>query len=233
MLNEGMAKLGAKGAEAVDAWLEDHGVFKLKGGKEGQTVIISNSEVGILSDPGNITIRDIDAYFDSVAKKYIVRGFWDWRKIEYVDSKAGSIEGVGLAMSKTDGTSTTGQIFSSNPAGIAVYDQDGYHYTDVGNAAKISKSGVAYTFQDRWMWLNKYVGYSGQVWFYLDQRPLEDSVYITMTFEHTWEETYTSTEYGLSWGGSYPEIYIKWNNNIAPKNWTAVNQHTEYQWERQ
>lgn len=217
-VEENMIIIGSQGPEKVEEWLKANGVYKVQ----------SIKSIEPMSTPGSVRLYNIDGYFDSIAKKYLVKGWWTWEGILLVDLTAGAVDGVSLAMCKTDWNPVTGYILASNPAGIAVYDQDGTHYPYAGGASKIDKSGIVYTFQDGWYNQMKYCGYRGQVWFWMNQQPSQLPIYIKMDYMHTWSAAKLSS-FGFNWpSNSAPEINLKFD--VVPKNFKRANQITLNNW---
>ncbi|AVX31872.1 hypothetical protein CTH_2333 [Carboxydocella thermautotrophica] len=201
----------------MDEWLAANGVNKVQ----------DMHGVQATSSPGQAYLTNIDGYFDGLAKKYLIKGWWKWNSTP--DATAGALDGVSLAMAKADGSwsPVTGYTFASNPAGIAVYSQNGTYYPNAGNASKIDKSGIVYTFKDGWSG-TQYIGYQGQVWAWLDSRPKELPIYIKMDYEHTWTDANLSS-FGFSWTyPNPPSINMTWNT--VPANWIIANQITLYTW---
>lgn len=216
-IEENIINISSQGPDKVNEWLIANGFQEVE--------YIKTIEP--LSSPGSVVLRNIQGYYDSVAKKYIVKGWWSWQGIHLVDSTAGALDGVSLAMCQTNWNPVTGYVFTSNPAGIAVYDQDYTHYPHAGGASKIDKSGIVYTFQDAWQG-SKYVGYHGQVWFWLNSTPSQLPIYIKMDFEHTWTNANLSS-FGFNWPvGSAPTINMVFN--ITPANFKIANQITLSSW---
>ncbi|HVJ47733.1 hypothetical protein [Desulfitobacterium sp.] len=226
-IEENMIKLGSQGFDNVDEWLQLNGVekVKLKASSKDKDDVISP-----MSDPGNISIYSIDGYFDSLAKKYLVKGWWSWNSTSYVDSTTGALEGVALSMSNTDFSPATGYVLASNPAGIAVYDQAGNYYSNTGATSKIDSSGVSYIYQDAWLG-TQYRGYKGQAWFWMTTPPTTSSsnpIYLKMHYIHTWTGANLET-FGLKWQpGAPPELNMTFST--VPAQWPATNQITIYNW---
>lgn len=149
-VEEHIAKLGSQGPEKVDEWLQVNGIYKIND--------IQNQDVRIASPSGAVTLYNINGYYDTLSRKFVVKGWWTWNDISLVDPTSGALDGVALAMCKTDWNPVTGYVLDSNPAGIAVYDQNGTYYAYAGSASTIDKSGIVYTFQDSWSGTN-YTGY--------------------------------------------------------------------------
>lgn len=207
--------------EKFDTFMEQNGL------EAAETMIPIQPQ----SAPGNVQLYNIKGYRDRFSGKYVVSGRWIWNNISNIDSNAGAVDGVSLALCQTNWNPVTGYVFTSQPAGIAVYDQDSTHYPSAGGVSSISKSGIAYTFQDSYkgaLWWIKYCGYSGQVWFWLDRAPDQLPIYIKMDFTHTWSEAELDSA-GIEWAaGSAPKISMKFK--IAPKNFTLANQVTLSSW---
>lgn len=149
-----------------------------------------------------------------------------------VDSNAGAFDGVSLAMCQTNWNPVTGYILASNPANIAVYDQLGTHYPNAGGPSRIDKSGIVYAFEDRWIPRpvqdNLYVGYQGQVWFWLTKVPSQLPIYIKMDFLHTWTNASLSS-LGFNWPvNSAPTISMTFSS--TPSQFTKANQITLNRW---
>jgi hypothetical protein len=131
-------------------------------------------------------------------------------------------------MCQTNWNAVTDYVLSSNPAGIAVYDQKGTSYGTAGSASTISQSGIAFTFRDSWGSGTVYCGYQGQVWFWMDKKPSQSSLYVKMDYEHTWSAA-TLQSFGISWPvGSAPTLDM--NFVSAPYNFKIANQITLYSW---
>lgn len=222
-LEKNMRELGAKGPDAVEAFFEENGIVKAED---------SSTEITPQSAPGSVTLSNIGGYYDQYSGKYLVSGYWDWGNILYVDNNAGALDGVSLSMCQTNWNAVTGYVFSSNPAGIAVYDENGNYYDFSGNANTISKSGIAYTFQDAFSngGFGGYIGYSGSVWFWLDSKPSQSQIYIKMDFQHTWSKASLSS-FGISWPvSSAPTLSMSFSS--TPSNFKIANQTTLSSWPR-
>lgn len=211
-INEGIIEAGKKGPQAVDDFLKSQGF------EEADMIV----PVEPMSSNGNATVDTLKGYKDKFSGTYLVSGWWHWKDLAYVDSDAGAMDGVALALSnQSDFSKASGFVFASNPANIAVYDQNGKYYSDAGGPAKISGSGVAYTFQDEWLPGGIFVGYSGQVWFQLTTPPTKTNLYITMDYEHTYSAS-TLSSFGINYPtGSPPTITMSWTS--VPKNWVRSN----------
>lgn len=210
-IEENISILGSQGPAKVDEWLEANGIHKVN----------NIQSIQPLSSPGSVSLYSIDGYFDSLAKKYIVKGWWTWNGTSLIDSTSGALDGVSLAMCQTNWDPVTGYILDSNPSGIAVYDQNGTYYPYAGNTSKIDKSGIVYTFQDSWSGTN-YCGYKGQVWFWMTTTPSQLPIYVKMDFEHTWTSASLSS-FGFSWPvGSAPTINMTFST--TPENFKIANQ---------
>lgn len=217
-------ELGKEGPDQVDNWLAQNGLIK------ATNIICTSDGEGdfqIKSSPGDVNIYNIQGYYDSSAHKYLIKGWWTWKSIADVDISAGALDGVSLAMCKTDWNPVTGYVLASNPAGIAVYDQSGNHYPNAGSASKIDKSGIIYTFEDKWV-DTKYCGYKGQVWLWMNTPPTQLPIYIKMDYEHTWTDA-TLSSFGFDWpAGSAPTINMQFST--TPSNFKIANQITLYSW---
>lgn len=118
-IDENIAKLAAIGPEKVEEFFQKNNI------KEAEFMV---PDVGTRSLPGAIEIRSLNGYVDNTSGKYFVTGYWEWRGASYLDMYAGAVDGVSLSLSQTNYNPATGFIFSSSPANIAVYDQEGTHY---------------------------------------------------------------------------------------------------------
>lgn len=223
-IDENIKKLAGRGPEEVEKFFEENNIVECDFVKDA-------SDISTKSLPGAVSFYGIGGYYDRVAGKYFVTGYWEWAAIGYVDNNAGAVDGVSLALCQTNWNSATGYIFSSNPANIAVYDQNGTYYPYAGGISAISKSGIAYSFQDAWkgVWADQYCGYRGTVWFYLDQPPTQLPLYIKMDLTHTWSSA-TLTSLGISWPtGSAPTLNMQFSN--TPSKQPYANQTTLYGWD--
>jgi hypothetical protein len=192
LIEENITTLGSQGPDKVDEWLNKNGIVKAKDLlAEDQEQIIINSA------PGAIQCYNIQAYYDTSARKYLVKGWWQYTDMNKPDIFPGPVDVVSLAMCKTDWDPVTGYVFSSNPAGIAVYDNLGNHFPTAGGVSKIDKSGILYSFQDSWH-LMEFVGYRGQVWFWLDVKPTQTPIYVKMDLKHTWNAG-TLSSFSFDW----------------------------------
>lgn len=224
-IEENMILIGSQGPEKVDEWLKANGVYKSK-----KVVALQPETESILplSSPGSVSLNNITGYFDTIAKKYIIKGWWNW--LTSADSTAGALDGVSIAMCQTNWNPVTGYQFASYPTGIAVYDQYGTHYPYAGNASKIDKSGILYTFQDSW-YQGRYCGHKGQVWAWLTLPPSQSPIYLKMDYQHTWSSASLSS-YGFTWpAGSAPTINMQFN--VVPSNFKVANQVTLSSWPQQ
>ncbi|OPX44880.1 hypothetical protein CLHUN_14340 [Ruminiclostridium hungatei] len=224
-LEENIKELGAKGPDAVDAFLKKNGVEK-----SDKIIADPSRNISPMSAPGSVTLS-ISAYRDQYSSKYLVTGYWTWNDIGLVDTSAGALDGVALSMCQTNWNPVTGYVFSSNPAQMAIYDNYGTLYDNAGSASVISKSGVAYTFQDKWITgINKFCGYSGSAWFWLDTCPDQLPIYIKMDFIHTWTSAQLNN-FGISWPvGSAPTLNM--NFSTVPSKFMKADQITLYSWPR-
>lgn len=219
-IEENIIVLGSQGPDKVDEWLQANGIHKVE----------SINSIQPASAPGSVKITYIDGYYDGVAKKYLVKGWWTWNDISLVDSNAGALDGVSLAMTQTNWDPVTGYILESSPAGIAVYDQNGTYYPYAGNTSKIDKSGIVYTFQDSWSGTN-YIGYNGQAWFWMLRTPDQLPIYIKMDLEHTWTSA-SLKDFGFSWPvGSPPTISMTFDT--TPENIKIADQKFISSWRYQ
>lgn len=227
-IEENMIRLGSEGFDKVDEWLKLNGVEKIS--IQDSNVSSTEGIISPMSDPGSLSLYSIDGYFDTLAKKWIVKGWWSWNSPSYVDSTSGALEGIALSMSRTDFSPATGYVLDSNPAGIAVYDQAGNYYSSTGATSKIDASGISYIYQDAWLG-TQYRGYKGQVWFWMTAPPTVNSsnpLYLKMHYIHTWTSANLNT-FGLKWAaGTPPELNMTWQT--VPAQWPSTQQITIYSW---
>lgn len=215
-VKEQMKKIGAKGPEALDEWMLQNGFEKVK--MEGVVKPLSNR--------GQITLG-VDAYYDTLTKDYCIRGDWQWDDEQYPDGNEGPEEVIGLVMSDSNGDPLKGHEFTDTD--IAVYDQEGNYYPDQGGLTDWSKSGTMFTFQDEWQPGGNYAGYSGYVWAWMSQKPSATKVYVTMSFEHTYNSGRLS-DVSINWGWP-PSINTTWDR--TPSKWTAKEFDYFTSWRRE
>ncbi len=214
-LEENIISLGSQDFETVENWLF------LNGFQDVEIVKDDGSLIQPMSTNANVSITSFDAYYDTRSSRYLIKGWWIWKGTSYLDLSAGAIDGVMLAMYNSNFGTVTGYEYSSNPAGIAVYDQNGTHYPDVGGLEDISGSGLVWTFQDYYDW-NNYVGFKGQAWAWLDKKPTDSTVYLKLDYRHTYT-TATFNSGTISWapGTKAPSISLSFSG--VPQAWTATN----------
>lgn len=220
-LEENMRDLGSQGEEAVQKFLEENNVIK------AEEIEVEDQGKVRASSNGSVTLK-MYTYYDRYSQRYLVKGTWTWSDIDKIDSKPGAVDGISLSMYTTDYKAVSGYEYASNPGGITVYDNNGKSYSDAGGVSKISKSGIAYTFKDGWKNSSTYVGYSGSVWFWLNKKPINSTIYVNMNFQHTYSSA-TLKSCGISWtAGEAPSINMNFEN--TPSNWIAANQITVKSW---
>jgi hypothetical protein len=216
-IDNNIRKLGGKGQDALDDFFSKNGIVK------ADTI----TPVTPMSAPGSVNLS-VNAWYDRYSNKYVVQGSWQWIDLSVVDLSSGALDGVSLSMCQTNWDAATGYVFSSNPARIAVYDNFGTEYINAGGASTISKSGIAYTFQDSWVNAYSYCGYHGVAWFYLDKVPTQLPLYIKMDFQHTWSSASLSS-FGISWPtNSAPTLSMQFST--VPKNFQRSQQITLSNW---
>lgn len=221
-IEDGIIRLGAKEPHVLEQWLGLNGIIAAEIGSP------SADSIGIMSGPGDAYIYDMGAYYDTWAKKYLIKGAWKWNSINLVDTNAGAVDTVSLSMHKTDYTATTGQIWRSQPHGMALYDQWG-NYHGSGTPGGTSASALLMSFQDRWTAHYAYVGYQGSIWGWLDQKPSQSPIYLAMNFEHTWTDAQLQSltfKFGNNSAGleaKFDRVLSRWvpplHNQITVYNW--------------
>ncbi len=224
-INQNIKELGGQGQEAIESFLEANGIVKLS---ESDSMNISESLISPMSVAGSVDLY-VNFWYDQYAGKYVVQGGWEWQSLSYIDNKGGAVDGISLTMYQTNFKPVTGYVYSSYPAYIQVYDQNGWLYDNAGSASSISNSGIAWTFQDAWQ-IGAYCGYSGIVWFYLDEKPSQSPMYIGINFTHTWSDA-TLSSFGITWPtNNLPSLNMSFTS--TPKSFTKTTQTTVYSWPR-
>lgn len=222
-IDENIRLLGAQGQDAIDEFFSKNNVVKLNAATD-----ISNSDLSVQSYYGNVGLN-ATVWYDQYAGRYVVQGSWQWDNINSVDSSAGALDGVALTMYQTNYQPVTGFVYASNPANIQIYDQWGTPYTGLGGTGAISNSGIAWAFQDKWQ-NGSYAGYHGIVWFHLTQKPAQSTIYVGISYEHTWT-TAVCNSYGISWVlDTLPVINMTFS--IETQFIKPVNQITVTSWPR-
>ncbi|MEL7648747.1 MAG: hypothetical protein AAGU76_11680 [Sedimentibacter sp.] len=222
-IEENIIALGSQDFETVENWLFLNGF---------QDVEVAQNKDGLiqpLSTNANVSITSFDAYYDTRSSRYLIKGWWIWKGTSYLDVSAGAVDGVMLAMYNSNFAPVSGYEYtSSNPTGIAVYDQNGTHYPNVGGLEDVSGSGLVWTFQDYYDW-NNYVGFKGQVWAWLDKKPTDSTVYLKLDYRHTYSSaTFNSGTISWSSGTKAPSISLSFS--VAPQAWTATNIYKILSW---
>lgn len=220
-IDENITELAAKGPEEVEEFFKKNNIQKSE---------LMVPDIGIQSLPNSINIRSLNGYYDNISRKYFVTGYWEWNAENLLDMYAGAVDGVSLSLYQPNYEAATGFLFSSNPANISVYDQNGTLYPYAASPSNISRSGVAYTFQDNFYGpgTTKYCGYKGAVWFYMDKAPDQLPLYIKMDVNHTWQSS-ALENFELRWTpGKAPELVMEFGSAIQVIR--PVNQTTLYSW---
>lgn len=217
-VNEQIKKLGKSGPDAVDKWLLQNGFEKVKIEKKTQGV-------EPLSSNGNVDLW-VDAYYDTLTKAYCIKGSWEWKDEQFPDSEAGPEEVLALIMSDSEGNPLSGQQWKDGE--VAVYDQEGNYYDYLGGLSDWTKSAHMFTFQDEWYSGGLYAGYSGHAWAWMTQKPSASTVYLTFSFQHTYEDGELD-DVSINWGWP-PSINTTWNDK--PKQWTAKEYDYFTTWRR-
>ncbi len=183
----------------------------------------------------SVRIVNMDAYYSTFARKYMIKGGWRWKSFNYVDPSAGAPEALSISMHNTQNYgAVTGHLWSTNPAGIAVYDNLGYHYPNLGGLSSISLSALNFQYQDSYYTLGApiyiYTGYRGSIWGWLDRRPTNLPFYLVFNYIHTWSSAQlTSLTFNFSKGTH--GLSATWS--IVPRLWHRVGQKTVTSWPSQ
>lgn len=146
-------EFGKGGDKAADDYLASEGIFKFDTGKATIESLGSDGDISISSSGNSIYDPTIECYFDSIAKKYIIKGTWRWNTT-YYDSDNRPDDATGVFMTAPAGSVIVGD-------GCAIYDTSGNYVSGNCWTEDMDPAGIAHRYRDLLISSNNYLGHSG------------------------------------------------------------------------